>query len=29
MFYEAAIDSPWVKAYFDTGNALPYGFPED
>jgi L-ribulose-5-phosphate 3-epimerase len=24
-----AIDSPWVKAYFDTGNALPYGFPED
>lgn len=24
-----AIDSPWVKAYFDTGNALPYGLSED
>ena len=23
------IDSPWVKAYFDTGNVLPVGFPED
>jgi L-ribulose-5-phosphate 3-epimerase len=23
------VGSPWVKAYFDTGNVLKFGFPED
>ncbi|NIN65343.1 MAG: TIM barrel protein, partial [Anaerolineae bacterium] len=23
------IDCTWVKAYFDVGNVMPYGFPED
>jgi len=27
--YVDEIDSPWLKAYFDVGNVVVYGFPQD
>ena len=27
--YVDELDSPWVKAYFDVGNVVLYGYPQD